>query len=78
MLSTHPLLAPRSRKGRAIYLYPPSRPVQACNGTALPLLHSVSMFVALLIQHALRMGNHLIKGARLSWGGGRGEGGGRY
>jgi hypothetical protein len=33
---THPLLAPRSRRVE-LYLYPPSRPVQACKGTALPL-----------------------------------------
>jgi hypothetical protein len=33
VLTTHPLLEPRSRKGKAIPS--PSRPVQACNGTAL-------------------------------------------
>jgi hypothetical protein len=39
MLTTHPLLVPRSQKGRA-NLYPPSGPVQACNGTAL-VLHDI-------------------------------------
>jgi len=37
LLTTHPLLVPRSWKSRAIYLYPPSGPHRACNGKTLPL-----------------------------------------
>ena len=37
LLTTHPLLVPRSWKGRELYLYPPSGPHRACNGITLPL-----------------------------------------
>ena len=37
LLTTHPLLVPRSWKSRAIPLYPPSGPHRACNGITLPL-----------------------------------------
>ena len=36
LLTTHPLLVPRSWKTQ-LYLYPPSGPHQACNGITLPL-----------------------------------------
>ena len=39
LLTTHPLLVPRSWKSRAIYLYPPSGPHRACNGITLPFIY---------------------------------------
>jgi hypothetical protein len=36
VLTTHPFYR-RGHERVELYLYPPSRPVQACNGTALPL-----------------------------------------
>ena len=38
LLTTHPLLVPRSWNSRAIPLYPPSGPHRACNGIALPYM----------------------------------------
>jgi len=38
LLTTHPLLVPRSWNSRAsTHLYPPSGPHRACNGITLPL-----------------------------------------
>ena len=53
LLTTDPLLEPRSWKNRAIPLYPPSGPHRACNGITLPLPKCVS--VAVVIRRAKRM-----------------------
>jgi len=37
LLTTHPLLVPRSWKSSSMYLYPLSGPHRACNGITLPL-----------------------------------------
>ena len=52
LLTTHPLLVPRSWKGRA-NLYPPSGPHQACDGITLPSLYQCLMCSCthLLIYH---------------------------
>ena len=39
LLTTHPLLVPRSRKSRELYLYPPSRPHRPVIGITLLYLY---------------------------------------
>jgi len=44
LLTTHPLLVPRSWNGRVeLYLYPPSKPHRACNGIAKKKIHILSV-----------------------------------
>ena len=64
LLTTHPLLVPRSWKSRAISL--PSGPHRACNGNALPLLSlTQNIFIILMAAISGHNGYHQVTSQKL-------------